>query len=94
MIGGAANRKGVMDEEIDSLYKNSTRELVNLPKGKKGIRFEWVLTKKQDPFSQEVRYKGRLVAKGYALQEGIDYNKVFSQVVKHYSICILLTLVT
>ena len=34
-----------------------------------------------------------MVAKGYAQREGIDYNKVFSPVVKHSSICILLALV-
>ena len=34
-----------------------------------------------------------MVAKGYAQKEGIDYNEVFSPIVKHSSIRILLALV-
>jgi len=39
-----------------------------------------------------LRYKARSVAEGYAQKEGINYNDVFSSVVKHSSICILLAL--
>ena len=39
-----------------------------------------------------VLYKARLVSKGYAKREDIDYNEVFSHVVKH-SLRILLALV-
>ena len=40
-----------------------------------------------------VRYKARFVAKGYTQREGTDYNEIFSLVMKHSSIQILLVLV-
>ena len=38
-------------------------------------------------------YKAMLVAKGFSQVEGIDYNDIFSSVVKHISIRILLAIV-
>ena len=43
--------------------------------------------------STTLQYKARLIAKGFAQKEGIDYNKVLFLVVKHASIHILLALV-
>lgn len=86
--------KVAMGEEMASLHKNQRWDLVLLPKGKKEIGCKWVYTTKEDSMRKHgIRYKARLVAKGYAQKGGIVYNEVFSPVVKHSFICILLALV-
>ena len=71
-----------------SLFMSTTLE--NLLKGKKVIECKWVYAKKERSPYGILCYKVSLVAKGYIQREGIDYNEVFSPVVKHSSIRILL----
>ena len=83
-----------MEEEMQSLHKNKTWEVVPLPVGKTAIGCKWVYKRKEDHTkSCGIRYKSRLVAKGFAQKEGVDYNEIFSPVVKHTSIRVLLSLV-
>jgi len=85
---------GVMNEELQSLYKNRTWELVKPLKGQKVIGCKWVFKKKDGSSGVDAtRYKARLVAKGFSQRGGIDFNKVFSPVVKHSSIRVLLSIV-
>ena len=55
-----------MDEEMATLYGNGTWELVSLPEGKKLIGCKWVYKVKHNSDGSISRYKGRLVAKGFA----------------------------
>nr|GEW84676.1 retrotransposon protein, putative, Ty1-copia subclass [Tanacetum cinerariifolium] len=84
-------------DDVPATYsevKNQTWELTNLPEGNKAIGCKWVYAKKEGfPGQDDVRYKAILVAKAYAQKERIDYNEVFSPVLKHSSIRILLALV-
>jgi len=85
---------GAMNEELESLYKNRTWELVKPLKGQKVIGCKWVFKKKDgSPGVDATRYKARLVVKGFSQREGIDFNEVFSPIVKHSSIRVLLAIV-
>jgi len=81
-----------MREEYDSILKNQTWELVDLPKGKKAIDCKWVFKIKTDIEGNLERYKARLVAKGFSQQYGVDYDETFSPVVRHSTLRLLIAL--
>ena len=82
------------DEEMDSLRKNHTWDYVERPKDHKVIGCRWIHKLKPGiPGVEKPRHKSRLVAKGYAQTEGVDYNEIFAPVVKHVSIRLLLSAV-
>ena len=57
---------------------------MRLPKHKKDVRCKWIFKRKEglSP-SEPPRFKTRLVAKDFSQIRGVDYNDVFSLVVKH-----------
>ena len=58
---------GVMEEEIQSLHKNQTWELVELLKGKRAIECKWVDKKKEAVLEKKgEKFKASLVEKGYS----------------------------
>ncbi|MCO5581578.1 hypothetical protein L7F22_035466 [Adiantum nelumboides] len=67
-----------MQQEIDSIHKNHTWDLVDLPTGKKPIGTKWVFKVKRKQDGSVDRYKARLVAKVYAQRKGIDYDETFA----------------
>jgi hypothetical protein len=71
---------GAMAEEMESLHKNQTWDLVELPERKRKIGCKWVF-KKKEAVSEKggEKFKARLVAKGYSQQKGVDYEEIFSQ---------------
>ncbi|KAM1048568.1 hypothetical protein ACFX14_027616 [Malus domestica] len=77
-----------MESEMDSLLKNNTYELVELPKGRKALKNKWVFKLKND--DNMTRYKARLVVKGFGQKKGVDFDEIFSPVVKMTSIRVIL----
>ncbi|CAM0870358.1 unnamed protein product [Alopecurus aequalis] len=89
VVGSGDREKWVsaMQEEMQSLEKNGTWDGVRLPKQKKTVRCKWIFKRKEGlSHSEPPRFKARLVVKGFSQISGVDYNDVFSPVVKHSSI--------
>ncbi|GJY47001.1 retrovirus-related pol polyprotein from transposon TNT 1-94 [Tanacetum coccineum] len=82
-----------MEDEMNSLHENNTFELVKLPKGKRALKNKWVYKLKTEEHTSRPRYKARLVVKGFSQKRGIDFDEIFSPVVKMGSIRVVLGLV-
>ena len=72
---------------MESLDKCDVFEFTNLAKGCKTIGCRWVFDAKGDGCK-----RARLVAQGFLQAEGVDYNKLFSPVVRFESVRLMLTL--
>ena len=81
-----------MDDEIDSIERNNTWELCDLPNGHNTIGVKWVFKTKLKRNGEVDKYKACLVAKGYKQQHGVDYTKVFSPVGRHDTIRLVVAL--
>nr|GEU68937.1 reverse transcriptase domain-containing protein [Tanacetum cinerariifolium] len=57
-------------------------ELVDKPFGKSVIRLKWLWKNKKDEDQTIIHNKARLIAKGYAQEEGIDFEESFAPVAR------------
>lgn len=71
-----------MQREYDDLIKHGTWRLVNPPIGTEPISCKWVYKKKYKADGSLEKHKARIVAKGYAQKEGVDYTKTFAPTTK------------
>ena len=78
--------------ELDSIKKNNTWTLLDLPKGAKPIGCKWIFKKKYHPNGSIEKYKARLVPKGFTKKHNIYYFNTFAPVTRISSIRVLLAL--
>ena len=82
-----------MQSEYHSILANDTWELTPLPEGKQALPCKWVYKKKFTAEDPEPKYKARLVAKGFKQKQGVDFDEIFSPVVKMTTLRLVLGLV-
>lgn len=78
--------------EYAALLKNRTWHLVPPRQGVNFIDSKWVFKLKRKPNGSIDRYKARLVAKGFKQRYGIDYEDIFSPVIKPAIVRLILSL--
>ncbi|GJT56611.1 ribonuclease H-like domain-containing protein [Tanacetum coccineum] len=74
--------RNAMYDEYNALVKNSTWLLVPRPTGVNMVRSMWLFKHKFHADGTLSRYKARLVANGSSQQLGVDFDEIFSPVVK------------
>nr|GFD22816.1 retrovirus-related Pol polyprotein from transposon TNT 1-94 [Tanacetum cinerariifolium] len=65
-------------EELHQFDRLDVRELVDRPLCTNVINLKWLWKNKRDEENTVIRNKSRLVAKGYAQKEGVDFEESFA----------------
>ena len=71
-----------MEEELSQVEKKEIWELVPRPKDRNVIGTKWVFENNLNEDGHVTRNKSRLVCKGYAEVEGIDFEETFAPVAR------------
>ncbi|GJV50050.1 ribonuclease H-like domain-containing protein [Tanacetum coccineum] len=86
------NWKEAMLDEYNALITNETWVLIPRPTNVNVVRSMWLFKHKFNADGSLSRYKSRLVANGRNQQQGIDYDEIYSLVVKPATIRTVLSL--
>nr|GEU99927.1 Gag-Pol polyprotein [Tanacetum cinerariifolium] len=71
-----------MQEELHQFDRLDVWELVDRPLCTNVINLKWLWKNKRDEENTVIRNKSRLVAKGYAQKEGVDFEESFTSVAR------------
>ena len=85
--------QAVMHEEMDSLLKNWTWDLVSLLSNQRALRNKWVYQLKEEAKGKKC-FKAKLAVKWFDQEKGIDFNEIFSLIDKITTIRTVLELTT
>ncbi|CAI7740950.1 unnamed protein product [Closterium sp. NIES-54] len=85
--------KAAMEEEICSLVRMGTWELVECPPGVNIMKNRWVLTMKYHIDDTVEREKARLVVKGFTKVYDADYDEMYASVSNYVTLRIFLSII-
>ena len=83
--------KNAIDEEMDSMNRNSVWELVKSNPKQKVVGCKWVFRRKINP-DGDIQYKARLVGQGFNQILGQDYEETYSPVVRFETVRSIISL--
>ncbi|GAU37763.1 hypothetical protein TSUD_102800 [Trifolium subterraneum] len=81
-----------MEDDIHSIERNNTWDLMSLPANKKPIAVKWVYKAKHLPNGSIAKHKARLVEKGLLQKPGIDFTKIFAPVARLETVKVVVAL--
>ena len=83
--------KQASKEEDDAHVENGTWDMIvpQCPSGVKPLGSRRIYTLKRDEHGNIIRFKTRIVAKGFTQRHGIDYDEIFSPVLQFKSVRVL-----
>jgi hypothetical protein len=67
--------KNAMNEELNSFKTHNVNDIVADP-GTTPISCQWVFTEKSKNEGEIVRFKARIVARGFSEKVGVDYDQI------------------
>jgi hypothetical protein len=81
-----------INSEVASIYQNEVWRQADLPPGVKPLTTKWVFKVKRGKQGQIEKFKARLCVRGFEQEKGVDYDEIFSPVMRHNSLRVLLAL--
>jgi hypothetical protein len=84
--------KNAMIEELNSINRNNTWELIELPASKKPIDVKRIFKLKLKPNGEVAKHKARLVARGFMQKAGMDYFEVYAPIVRLETVRLIVTI--
>lgn len=83
--------KQAMNEELRAFEENEAWDIVDAKEADRVVQCKWVFKKKYES-DDKVRYRARLVAKGFTQREGVDYKETYSPVLRYSTLRLLFAL--